>query len=131
MFVTAERVHQLTRFEVDLADIHIAQGVIETYIGRNEATVTDADDLAALERATAYQAAYMKNDDNNVFEQASVLSLTQDNASVDYRANDWTSPFVAPLAVMALRHLSWKKSRSIHTGGTELKRRRFLDWKRD
>lgn len=129
MYVTPDRAKRITGYELTLQDISIAQSIIETYTGRMEATVDDADDLELMAKATSYQAAYLKNDSNRVFEQAAVDSIVQDASAINFKPGDYTSPFVAPLAVMALRQLTWKKSRSIKIGRMEMHRTRRTNFK--
>lgn len=133
MFITVERANKITgnKFNLTLDDVFVAQTILETYTGREESVITDADDLELYAKATAFQAAYMKNDDNNVFEQAQVQTISQDSSTIDFRPGDYASPFIAPLAVMALRQVTWKKSRSINTGRISNNVNRFFDWKRD
>lgn len=133
MFVTPERVMRITGYEnITLQDVATAQNMLEAYLGRMEARITDADDLEIMAKATAYQTVYIKADDNHVFEQARVEQIQQDSSAISYRTNDWESPFIAPLAAMAMRHLSWRRSHGITTGrGRNARRRSLYDWKRD
>jgi hypothetical protein len=116
MFVTAENVERLTGYEVDSDLIFRAQAIIESYVGRLEIEVEDAYDTMLLGRATAYQAAYMKEDPSRIFEQMSVSQLSQFGASISFKQGDLVSPFVAPLAVISCQRLSWKRMRSVKTG---------------
>lgn len=131
MFINAERANKITgaQFDLTVDDLYTAQAMLESYTGREESVITDADDIECYAKATAYQAAYLKNNTNNVFEQARVDSITQDSSSIQY-TGDLASPFIAPLAAMALRNLTWKKSRSIHTGKNVQRTHRLWDWKR-
>lgn len=128
MFTTPEQVKRLTKYDVTLEDIYLAQGIIESVMGRVEARIDDADDLERLARATAYQAVYIKSDPNNVFEQANMRSISQDTATNTFNTEK-DSPFVAPMAEIAMRSLSWKRSRSI-TVGSLAGKFRGRDWKR-
>lgn len=114
MFVTVEGVKELTGYDVDLATIHMAQAIMESYVGRVEAEVNGANDLALLQKATAYQAAYINTNREMLFEQAAVSQIGQFGQVISFRDND--SPFIAPLAAIACRRLSWKRIRSIKTG---------------
>jgi hypothetical protein len=116
MFITKEQAENITGYEVDATLLARAQSIIEAYTGKVEAEVEDAGDLALLGKATAYQAAYMKNDTMKVFEQVSALQISQFGQMLTFRADGGVSPFVAPLAVVSCRHLSWRRSRSISTG---------------
>lgn len=133
MFITPERVMRLTGYEnITLQDVAIAQGMLESYTGRMEARITDADDLELMAKATAYQCVYLKADTNHIFEQARVDSIQQDSSAVNYKPGDFDSPFIAPYALMAMKNLSWKRSHSIGFGrGKNARGRRVYDWKRD
>lgn len=115
MFISKEQVATMTGYDVDSALLVQAQSIIEAYVGRAEAEVTDASDLFQLGKATAYQAAYMKDDRMKVFEQAAVTQVGQFGQLVSFR-QDGASPFVAPLAALACKNLTWRRPRSIRTG---------------
>lgn len=116
MFTTIERVKELTNVDVDQETIIRAQNIIESYIGRDEIDVTVAVDKALCDKAVAYQCAYMNGDESVVFEQAAATQVMQFGNMVSFPA-DGASPWIAPLAVMACKKLSWKGMRSIKTGG--------------
>lgn len=112
MFATVSEVLAITDVSVDNATVLKAQGIIETAAGRPEESITNADDLLWLKKATAYQCAYMENDPTSVFEQPNLESTTQgDNKMVFGDKDVW----LAPLAERALSRLSWKRSRTIAT----------------
>lgn len=113
MFVTTSEVLELTGYTVSAADIKRAQYIIESYVGREESAVEDPNDKALLGRATGYQAAYMNKNGDMVFEQIGAKYLGQNNSVVTFEDD---SPFVAPLAKIACRKLSWRGSRSVKTG---------------
>lgn len=115
MFVSKEQVQTITGYEVDSTLLAQAQSIIESYVGRTEGQVDDAGDLAHLGKAVAYQAAYMKEDKSRTFEQAAVTQIGQFGQLVSFRP-DGVSPFVAPLAVIACKNLTWRRPRSIKTG---------------
>jgi hypothetical protein len=116
MFATTAQVKTITGKNVDNALIQRAQYVIEAYIGKFESELTDTRDLEVLKRATAYQTAYMLNNEDIVFEQMSVSTTGQNDAYTTFKPGDTTSPFIAPMAVMICNRLSFMKSRSIKTG---------------
>mgnify|MGYP006267769481 CR=1 FL=1 len=116
MFTTITEVKTITGKIVNTSLIERAQYVIESYIGKFESEITDINDLEVMKRAVAYQSAYMLNNEDIVFEQMSVSTTTQNDSSTTFKANDSTSPFIAPMAVMACSKLSFIKSRSIKTG---------------
>lgn len=115
MFTTTDSVLSLTGYEVRLTDINMAQAIIESYVGKVEAEVYDANDLMLLDRATAYQAAYMVKNKELVFEQMSAQQIMQFGQMVTFKQDD-AAPFIAPLAILACKRLSWKRIRSIRTG---------------
>lgn len=114
MFTTIEHTAQLTGYTVDNDLLAMAQGVLETYIGKVEAEIEDAVDKALLANATAYQAAYMQENYSTVFGQVPITRSTVMGASVALA--DSSSPYIAGLARMACSKLSWRRSRSVHTG---------------
>lgn len=116
MFTTATEVKTITGKIVDAALVARAQYVIEAYVGKFEADVTDTRDEEILKRAVAYQAAYMLNNEDIVYEQMSVSTTGQNDAYTTFKQGDSTSPFIAPLAVMICNKLSFMRSRSIYTG---------------
>lgn len=116
MFTTTEQVMELTGYEVTNATVSMAQNIIEAYIGRDEVNITDGNDLSLLEKATAYQAAYMVNQKDLVFEQVSAQQIMQFGQMMTFKADEPAAPFVAPLAILACKRLSWKRLRSVKTG---------------
>jgi hypothetical protein len=96
-----------------------AQYVIEAYVGKLEANVSNTNDIELLRRAVSYQAAYMLNNEDLVYEQMAVSTTGQNDAYTTFRQNDKASPWIAPMAVMSCNKLSFVKSRSILTGKIE------------
>jgi len=128
MFTTIAQVKTITGKIVNAGLVERAQYAIEAYVGKFEADVTDTKDLEILKRAVAYQAAYMLNNEDIVFEQMSVSTTMQNDAATTFKSGDNVSPFIAPMAVMVCSKLSFMKSRAIKTGpiSTSLA---FPDWK--
>jgi hypothetical protein len=116
MFVTTTQVKTITGKVVNAGLVERAQYAIEAYVGKFEADVEDTRDLEILKRATAYQAAYMLNNEDIVFEQMAVSTTMQNDASTTFKAGDKVSPFIAPMAVMMCDKLSFIRSRSVYTG---------------
>ena len=116
MFTTATEVKTITGKIVDAALVARAQYVIEAYIGKFEAEVTETKDEEILKRAVSYQAAYMLNNEDIVYEQMAVSTTGQNDAYTTFKQGDTTSPFIAPLAVMICSKLSFLRSRSVYTG---------------
>lgn len=117
MFVTVEEVNLLTGYSVTNDTIIKAQAIIESYTGRSESTPMSPDDRTKMQYATAYQAAYMFNNPNIVFEQYGATQMGQNNSQVSF-GDKGIYPFIAPLAVLTLRRLSWRGSRSVQIGST-------------
>lgn len=115
MYTTVERVKELTGYDVDQDTIIMAQALIESYTGHIEMEVTKPVDVELMGHATAYQAAYISSDEGRVFEQMSAIQIMQFGQMVTF-ANDGTSPWIAPLAVLACKRASWHRIRSITTG---------------
>lgn len=116
MFATTTEVKTITGKIVDAALVARAQYVIEAYVGKFEAEVTDTKDDEILKRAVAYQAAYMLNNEDIVYEQMAVSTTGQSDAYTTFKQGDNVSPFIAPMAVMICSKLSFMRSRSIYTG---------------
>jgi hypothetical protein len=114
MFTSVAHTKQITGKDVDLALLNRAQSIIEIFVGKVEASIEDGNDLQLLAKATAYQAAYMQENESIIYEQVALRSSGQGESIVSFA--DMTSPFIAPLAVMALNSLSFKRSRSVQTG---------------
>lgn len=115
MFTSVAHTKQITGKDVDLALLNRAQSIIEAFIGKVEANIEDANDLQLLGKATAYQAAYMQENEAIVYEQIALTSGGQTDSRTDFD-QDMFAPFIAPLAVLALKSLSFKRSRSVQTG---------------
>jgi hypothetical protein len=115
MFTSVEQTKALTGYDVTLDLVNQAQGILEAFMGKVEAEVESAYDKAILARATAYQAAYMSTNADKVYEQIAIRSVAQSDGGAVMNTEMW-APFVAPMAFIAMRSLSWKRSRSVKTG---------------
>lgn len=116
MYTTVEQVKNLTNYDVTTDEIYRAQAIVEAFTGKMESEVEVPNDRGILARATAYQAAYMSSNAETVFEQVSVSQIGQNDSLIMYKAGDDMSPWIAPLAILTLKKLSWRKSRSVRTG---------------
>lgn len=133
MFCTPEYAAKITGrndLEVTLDAVLVAQEIIEAYVGRVESEVENANDLALLAKATAYQAVYLAKNGDSVFEQVALASVGQNNSLTVFKSGDFTAPWIAPLAVISCRKLSWNQSRSVHTGPISKDVTR-IPWERD
>jgi hypothetical protein len=127
MFTTVERVKILTGYEVTLETISMAQGIIEAYVGRLEIEVEDPTDRMQMEKAVSYQAAYMRDNFQRVFEQAGVIQIAQSDGMVTLDSNR-SAPFISPLAHIACRRLSWRGTRHVKTGPVFNENSRVHGW---
>ena len=92
-----------------------AQSIIEIFVGKDEIDIENPSDLLLLDKMTAYQTAYMLDNENTVFNQVAVTSQGQTDFVINFDTK-MASPWIAPLAFIAARGLSFKKGRSIKTG---------------
>lgn len=115
MLTTINDVKLYTGYDVTNALISRAQAIIEIFIGRDEIDVQDVSDLVILNKMTAYQTAYMLENEDIVFKQVALSSQSQTDSNVTYDKS-MNSPYIAPLAVLAAAGLSFNKSRSYKTG---------------
>ena len=129
MFSTVNSVKEYTNLDVSLDLIKRAQAIVEIYIGRDEIDILDPADLLLLDKITAYQTAYMLDNEEIVYKQIAVITQGgQSTASVTFDAR-MDAPWMAPLAVLASKGLTWKRSKSFRTGRIfQLPAR--IDWKR-
>lgn len=116
MFVTINEIKTITGKTVKADLLERAQYVIEAYVGKFEDEVTNTKDIEILKRAVAYQAAYMLNNEDIVYEQMAVSTTGQNDAYTTFKQGDTVSPFIAPMAVMMCHKLTFVRSRSIYTG---------------
>jgi hypothetical protein len=115
MFSTINSVQEYTGYEVTLDLIKRAQGIVEIFIGKDEIDVENPSDLLLLDKMTAYQAAYMLENEDLVFKQIASPSLNL-GGSIQSFDTKMMAPYMAPLAVIAANGLSFNKSRSYKTG---------------
>lgn len=103
----------ITGVDVDDPTLTSAQGVIEVLVGRtpDANSLMRAADLNWLKRAVAYEAAWLK-DKPDLLTQADVNSYAQDGATADLKPD---AQILAPMARRALKRLSWRGNRSVHT----------------
>jgi len=115
MFSTVNSVEEYTGYDVSLDLIKRAQAIVEIYVGRDEIDVLDPADLLLLDKITSYQTAYMLENEEIVFKQIALESAGNGTTLQNYD-NNMFSPFIAPLAVLAAKGLTWKRSKSFRTG---------------
>lgn len=128
MFTTVNNVKEYTNADVTLDLIKRAQAVVEIFIGKDEVDIDNPSDLLLLDKMTAYQSAYMLDNEALVYTQIASNSVGSGDSAQNFNVA-MSSPFIAPLAVMAARGLSFKKPRSIRTGKI-FQWPTYIDWKR-
>lgn len=131
MYATTDEVMAATGYtNVTTAQVLQAQFVIEVYSGRMESEINDARDKGILARAVMAQTVYMRDNPEVTFEQIDAQSIARGDGQTVFRAGANDAPFIAPLAVMACKRLTWKQSRSVTVGKTvgRAERMRILYW---
>jgi len=128
MFSTTNSVLTYTNKEVSLDVIKRAQAIIEIFIGKDEIDVENPSDLLLLDKMTAYQAAYMLENEDVVYTQIASNSVGAGDSAQNFNTS-MSAPFIAPLEVMAAKGLSFKKPRSIKTGKI-FQWTTYIDWRR-
>jgi hypothetical protein len=128
MFSTTNSVLTYTNKEVSLDVIKRAQAIIEIFIGKDEIDIENPSDLLLLDKMTAYQSAYMLDNEDVVYTQIASNSVGSGDSAQNFNTA-MSAPFIAPLAVMAARGLSFKKPRSIKTGKI-FQWPTYIDWRR-
>jgi hypothetical protein len=128
MFTTVNSVKEYTNADVTLDLVKRAQAVIEIFVGKDEIDVDNPSDLLVLDKMTAYQAAYMLDNEGIVYTQIAANSVGAGDSIQNFNTS-MSAPFIAPLAVMAARGLSFKKPRSIKTGKI-FQWPTYIDWRR-
>lgn len=131
MFTTAEEVMNAVPYEGVTEDmVRHAQFIIETFVGRSESEIDNPRDQAKMRRAVIAQTVYMKDNPDISFNQISVSSISRGDGLTVFRAGDFASPFIAPVALMALGGLSWMRSRSVPFGRIH-QRAPYRTWRED
>lgn len=115
MLSTVNSVREYTGYEVTLELIKRAQGVIEIYIGKDEIDIDNPADLLLLDKMVSYQTAYMLENEDLVFKQIASNSINI-GGSVQNFDRSVNAPYIAPLAALAAKGLSFKKAKSVRTG---------------
>ena len=127
MLSTVNSVKEYTGYDVTLPLILRAQAIIGIYVGKDEIDVENPSDLLLLDKMVSYQSTYMLENEDLVFKQIASSSVTSGGSVQNFdRAAD--APYIAPLAVLAARGLSWSKGRSIKTGKI-FQFQKIYDWK--
>lgn len=129
MFTTREAILEITGQTVDGPTLATAQMMVEAFIGKVEADVTDSGDRALLGKAVTFQAVYINGQVNDILEQVAVKSTTLGETTMSMN-EDLMAPFMSPWAVLSCRKLSWATTRSVSTGRM-FDRAYYVPWERD
>ena len=128
MLSTVNSVKEYTGQDVDLELIKRAQAIVEIFIGKDEIDVQNPSDLLLLDKMTSYQAVYMLENEDIVYKQIAATSVGSGDSIQNFNGS-MSAPWMAPLAVLAARGLSFKRSRSIRTGKI-FQWPTYLDWRK-
>lgn len=127
MFTTVNNVKQYTNADVTLELILRAQAIVEVFIGRPEIDIDSTNDLILLDKMTAYQCAYMLDNEDIIYKQIASTSVGSGDSSQNFDTK-MSAPWMSPLAVLAARGLSFNRGRSIKTGKI-FQWNRKVDWR--
>lgn len=127
MFITREEITARSGKTVTQANLLLAHTMIETWVGKDEAEITNGADKAILAKATMFQAIYLGENPDTVLLQAGMERLSQNESVINFDKNLF-SPYMSPWAVVATKKLSWLGSRSVRTA--PITGRSVLDWKK-
>jgi len=116
MLANTNDVKIITGKVVTAQQVQRAQYIIESYVGKLEADITNTRDIELAKRAVSYQCAYMEGNEDLIFEQMAVSTTGQNDAYTTFKNGDSLAPFIAPLAIMVCQKLTFFRSRSIRTG---------------
>jgi hypothetical protein len=128
MLSTVNSVKEYTGQDVTLELIKRAQAIVEIFIGKDEIDVQNPSDLLLLDKMTSYQAVYMLENEDIVYKQIAATSVGSGDSMQSFNMS-MSAPWMAPLAVLAARGLSFKRSRSIRTGKI-FQWPTYLDWRK-
>jgi hypothetical protein len=117
MFTTAARVAEVTGVVVTGNTLATANMMVEAYVGKPESEITNATDLDLLAKATTFQAVYINGQTDDILEQVAIKSTKLGEASLVMNV-EMMAPFMSPWAVLTLKHLSWRGTRTVNTGRT-------------
>jgi len=129
MLSTISSVKEYTGYDVTLPLILRAQAIIEMFVGKDEIDVENPSDFLLLDKMVSYQTAYMLENEDLVFKQIAANSITSGGSIQNFdRSTD--APYIAPLAHMAAKGLTWNRPRSVRTGKI-FQISKISDWKRN
>ncbi len=109
-------VAEITGVGVTDAQLRLAQNQVELRVGRtSDATGIGARDLRWLKRAVAYQAVWAKDQPDLLTRSETDGAVIQDGVHINQTAQ---AQQMAPLAMVALRRLSWRGNRTVSVTST-------------
>lgn len=115
-WATPEDVAEITGVTVNLAQLRLAQNQVELRVGRtSDATGIGSRDLRWLKRAVAYQAVWAKDQPDLLTRSETIGAVIQDGIHMSQTPEQQQ---MAPLALVALRRLSWRGNRTTYTRST-------------
>jgi hypothetical protein len=129
MFITPDQAKKLTNVEVPSDLIYRAQMVIESFVGKIESEIKDGKDKLIMSRAVAYQAAYMKDNEELIYQHMATTSSNSGNSTINFD-NTMSAPWISPLALMVIKGLTFNNSKSFKTGRIFQKTPYRNDWMR-
>jgi hypothetical protein len=138
-WATPAEVMTITRRQVAQDVVDSAQAIIELHVDRTEDDTPEisARDLRWLKQAVAWQAAWLP-DQPGFTSRSVVTNVSQESQSTTFAHEQ--AVVLAPLAIVAIRKLSWRKSRTLLAQPLSREDRRRLlkpgellpeDWDRD
>jgi hypothetical protein len=120
MFITPAEITAKTGYVVETNVVQRAQTMVESFVGRVEAEVTEATDKALLGHATMWQAIYIMEEPEAMLQQVAVKTMMGGDQTTVFDVEKF-APFFAPWAFKACERLSWRRSRTIRTGPVQMK----------
>lgn len=109
-------VAEITGVTVTDPQLLLAQNVVELRVGRtSDATGIGARDLRWLRRAVAYQAVWAAEQPDLLTRSETEGAVIQDGVHINQSAQ---AQQMAPLALVALRRLSWRGNRTVQAAST-------------
>lgn len=112
-WATTSQVEDLTGETVTGAQVRRAQAVVDLFAGRTPlaADAIGPRDLATLRSVLAFQTVWQRTQPGYLTRLSAVTSVQQDGLAVQYASE--AAILLAPLALRALRNLSWMGNRAL------------------
>lgn len=113
---TPDAVAALTGKTVTAEDIATASGILEAVTGTDLTTEPlsyTTRDVRALRRAVSWQARYLADHPDLLSREGNLTGASTNGVSLSWGEGGSAASLVAPLARMALRGLSWRRSKTL------------------